>query len=31
VPGDEIDVGGLQRRLADQGVYLGRGAPEAVL
>ena len=30
-PGDSIDVGELQRRLDDQGAYLGRGAPEAVL
>jgi hypothetical protein len=31
VHGDAIDVPGLQRRLEDQGVYLGRGAPEAIL
>jgi hypothetical protein len=29
--GDAIDVRGLQRRLEDGGVFLGRGAPEAVL
>jgi FAD dependent oxidoreductase len=31
VPGDAIDVPGLQRRLEEQGAFLGRGAPEAVL
>ena len=31
VAGDAIDVPGLQRRLEDQGAYLGRVAPEAVL
>jgi hypothetical protein len=30
VAGDAIDVRGLQRRLEDRGVFLGRGAPEAV-
>jgi hypothetical protein len=30
VAGDAIDVRGLQRRLEDGGVFLGRGAPEAV-
>ena len=31
VGGDAIDVRGLQRRLSDGGVFLGRGAPEALL
>ena len=31
VAGDAIEVPELQRRLADQGAYLGRGAPEAIL
>jgi hypothetical protein len=31
VAGDAIDVRGLQRRLSDAGVFLGRGAPEALL
>ena len=31
VPGDAIDVPGLQRRLDDQGAFLGRTAPEAIL
>jgi hypothetical protein len=31
VPGDAIDVPVLQRRLEDQGAFLGRTAPEAVL
>jgi hypothetical protein len=31
VPGDQISVPELQERLADQGAYLGRTAPEAVL
>jgi FAD dependent oxidoreductase len=31
VAGDGIDVPELQRRLEDQGAYLGRAAPEAIL
>ena len=31
LPGDRIDVAALQRKLDNQGVFLGRGAPEAVL
>jgi hypothetical protein len=31
VAGDGIDVAELQRRLEDQGAYLGRAAPEAIL
>jgi FAD dependent oxidoreductase len=31
VAADATDVAGLQRRLADQGAFLGQGAPEAVL
>ena len=31
VHGGAIDVPGLQRRLEDQGAYLGRGTPEAIL
>src|SRR6185437_15145941 len=31
VPGTSIDVTELQRRLENQGVFLGRGTPEAVL
>ena len=31
VPGDAIDVTELQRRLEDQGAYLGRSTPEAIL
>jgi hypothetical protein len=31
VAGDAIDVPELQRRLEDQGAYLGRTAPEAIL
>ena len=31
VPGDAIDVPELQRKLEDQGAYLGRTAPEAIL
>jgi len=31
VAGDAIEVPGLQRRLEDQGVFLGRTAPEAIL
>jgi hypothetical protein len=31
VAGDAIDVTGLQRRLEDQGAFLGRSAPEAVI
>jgi hypothetical protein len=31
LPGDAIDVPELQRRLQDQGVYLGRTAPEPIL
>jgi hypothetical protein len=31
VAADAIEVPGLQRRLEDQGAYLGRVAPEAVL
>ena len=31
VAGDAIDVPGLQRRLEDQGAYLGRTTPEAIL
>ena len=31
VAGDAIDVPGLQRRLENQGAYLGRTAPEAIL
>ncbi|HEX3517378.1 MAG TPA: FAD-dependent oxidoreductase [Trebonia sp.] len=31
VAGDAIEVPGLQRRLEDQGAYLGRTAPEAIL
>jgi FAD dependent oxidoreductase len=31
LPGDRISVTELQRRLQDQGAYLGRGAPEAIL
>ena len=29
--GDRIDVTELQRRLEDQGAYLGRTTPEAIL
>jgi hypothetical protein len=29
--GDQIDVTELQRRLEDQGAYLGRTTPEAIL
>jgi hypothetical protein len=31
VAGDAVDVPALQRRLEDQGAYLGRSAPEAIL
>jgi FAD dependent oxidoreductase len=31
VPGGQIDVTGLQRRLEEQGAYLGRTTPEAIL
>jgi FAD dependent oxidoreductase len=31
VSGDQIDVPALQRKLDNQGVFLGRGTPEAVL
>jgi hypothetical protein len=31
VAGDRIDVPELQRRLEDQGAYLGRTAPEQIL
>jgi hypothetical protein len=31
VRGDAIDVRALQRRLEDQGAYLGRTAPEAIV
>jgi hypothetical protein len=31
VTGDAIDVPELQRRLEDQGAYLGRTAPESIL
>jgi FAD dependent oxidoreductase len=30
VRGDQIDVAGLQRRLEEQGAYLGRTTPEAI-
>jgi hypothetical protein len=29
--GDRVDVTELQRRLEDQGAYLGRTTPEAIL
>jgi hypothetical protein len=31
LPGDAVDVTVLQRRLEDQGAYLGRTAPEVIL
>ncbi len=31
LPGDQIDIPGLQRRLENQGAYLGRATPEPLL
>jgi hypothetical protein len=31
LPGDQVDVPSLQRRLEDQGAYLGRTTPEPLL
>jgi hypothetical protein len=31
VSGDQIDIPDLQRRLENQGAYLGRTTPEAIL